>query len=175
VAELIEKDMILMGATAIEDKLQDGVPQSIATLYKAGIKIWVLTGDKMETAINIGFSCELLKRSMVLIVIKATSREETSVQLREALTRFWDKCHKPIGHKVHALIIDGETLRFGLDDYCKSLLLELGCRCRAVICCRVSPLQKAMVVKLVREGLVHIDLHREPCVLLSATERMTFR
>lgn len=54
VAELIEKDMQLLGATAIEDKLQEGVPDAIASLAEAGIKIWVLTGDKEETAINIG-------------------------------------------------------------------------------------------------------------------------
>lgn len=157
-AELIEKDLNLMGATAIEDKLQVGVPDSIATLYKAGIKIWVLTGDKMETAINIGFSCELLKKNMILIVIKSESKEDTLVQLKEALSRFWDSKGSPIDGKIHALIIDGESLRFGLDIYCKSYLLELGCRCRAVICCRVSPLQKAMVVKLIREGLGAICL-----------------
>jgi P-type E1-E2 ATPase len=52
---LIERDLILLGATAIEDKLQEGVPQCIETLRKAGIKIWVLTGDKLETAINIAY------------------------------------------------------------------------------------------------------------------------
>jgi phospholipid-transporting ATPase len=55
VAELIEKDLILIGCTAIEDKLQEGVPACIETLSAAGIKIWVLTGDKMETAINIAY------------------------------------------------------------------------------------------------------------------------
>lgn len=55
VAELIEKDLVLIGCTAIEDKLQEGVPSCIETLSKAGIKIWVLTGDKMETAINIAY------------------------------------------------------------------------------------------------------------------------
>ena len=54
-AEIIEKDLILIGCTAIEDKLQDGVPACIETLARAGIKIWVLTGDKMETAINIAY------------------------------------------------------------------------------------------------------------------------
>lgn len=54
-AELIEKDLILIGCTAIEDKLQEGVPTCIETLSRAGIKIWVLTGDKMETAINIAY------------------------------------------------------------------------------------------------------------------------
>lgn len=55
VGEIIEKNLILIGCSAIEDKLQEGVPSCIETLSKAGIKIWVLTGDKMETAINIAY------------------------------------------------------------------------------------------------------------------------
>lgn len=66
-AELIEKDMFLLGATAIEDKLQDGVPDTIHTLQMAGIKVWVLTGDRQETAINIGMSCRLISESMNLV------------------------------------------------------------------------------------------------------------
>ena len=79
VAEIIEKDLVLIGCTAIEDKLQEGVPSCIETLSRAGIKIWVLTGDKMETAINIAygelvfdkiwyswFSCFLKKRKKVI-------------------------------------------------------------------------------------------------------------
>ncbi|KAJ3114193.1 hypothetical protein HK100_001733, partial [Physocladia obscura] len=89
VAELVEQNLTLMGATAIEDRLQDGVPETIATLAKAGIKIWVLTGDKMETAINIGFAANLLKKNMVLIVINSSSLKETFVQLLEALEKFW--------------------------------------------------------------------------------------
>ena len=66
-AELIEKDLFLLGATAIEDKLQDGVPDTIHTLQMAGIKVWVLTGDRQETAINIGMSCRLISESMNLV------------------------------------------------------------------------------------------------------------
>ena len=66
-AALIEKDLAIVGATAIEDKLQDGVPSTIAELAKAEIKLWVLTGDKMETAINIGYSARLLTPDMYLV------------------------------------------------------------------------------------------------------------
>ena len=59
--EEIEKNLFLLGATGIEDKLQEGVPETIDDLMKAGIRIWMLTGDKKETAINIAFSCQLLK------------------------------------------------------------------------------------------------------------------
>ena len=64
VAALIEKDFTLVGSTAIEDKLQDGVPETIKLVKKAGIKLWVLTGDKIETAVNIGYSCGLLEDSI---------------------------------------------------------------------------------------------------------------
>src|SRR6202034_4416317 len=68
VADSIERELSLLGGTAIEDRLQDGVPDAISLLGKAGIKLWVLTGDKVETAINIGFSCNLLDNDMDLIV-----------------------------------------------------------------------------------------------------------
>ena len=154
VANLIEKDLILMGASAIEDKLQEGVPDTLSMLGSAGIKLWVLTGDKVETAINIGFSCNLLKKSMILIAIQSLSLTETKVQLKEALLRFWDHRGNPKETGGYALVIDGNSLKFALSDELKGLLLELGCRCHSVLCCRVSPLQKAMVVRLVRRGLV---------------------
>lgn len=72
-AEIIERDLFLLGATAIEDKLQDGVPDTIHTLQMAGIKVWVLTGDRQETAINIGMSCRLISESMNLVSSKGTS------------------------------------------------------------------------------------------------------
>ncbi|KAJ1676875.1 hypothetical protein EV182_007337, partial [Spiromyces aspiralis] len=65
----MERDLMLVGATAIEDKLQEHVPDAIAALRAAGIKIWVLTGDKMETAINIGFAANLLTKNMELWTI----------------------------------------------------------------------------------------------------------
>ncbi|EFJ48209.1 hypothetical protein VOLCADRAFT_40206, partial [Volvox carteri f. nagariensis] len=67
VSEKIERNLRLLGCTAIEDKLQEGVPQCIKQLAMAGIRIWVLTGDKMETAINIGFACSLLREDMMQV------------------------------------------------------------------------------------------------------------
>jgi phospholipid-translocating ATPase len=95
----------------------------------------------------------LLLKSMTLIVIQAESIEQTFSQIREALTTFWDSRGQPNGNGEFALVIDGNSLKFALESPLKSLFLELGCRCKAVLCCRVSPLQKALVVKLVREGL----------------------
>ncbi|CAM9416596.1 unnamed protein product [Phaeothamnion confervicola] len=83
-AALLERDLEVLGATAIEDKLQDDVPATIADLGKAGVKVWVLTGDKMETAINIGYSCRLLDAEMTLIKIRGTPGDPKAVarQLR---------------------------------------------------------------------------------------------
>lgn len=67
-ANKIETGLILLGATAIEDKLQDGVPETIATLLEADIKVWVLTGDKQETAINIGYACKLLTPGIGMLI-----------------------------------------------------------------------------------------------------------
>lgn len=84
-AELIEKDLFLLGATAIEDKLQNEVPETIHTLASAGIKIWVLTGDRQETAINIGYSCKLLTEEMTLIVCNEKTHFETKEFLEKKL------------------------------------------------------------------------------------------
>jgi phospholipid-transporting ATPase len=148
-AELIEKDLFLLGATAIEDKLQDGVPETIHVLQEAGIKIWVLTGDRQETAINIGLSCKLLSEDMNLLIINEESAEATRENLTSKLAAI--NQYQISQHDINtlALVIDGKSLGYAL-DYCDDLLLELGCLCKAVICCRVSPLQKALVVKMVK-------------------------
>ncbi|GBB83626.1 hypothetical protein RclHR1_10320004 [Rhizophagus clarus] len=150
--EMIEHSLTLMGGTAIEDRLQEGVPECIATLAKAGIKIWVLTGDKTETAINIGFACNLLQKDMILIVISASDKESAKRQLGDALDKFFGPDAENKNSK-HALVIDGETLKYALDKKIKPQFLELGKRCQSVVCCRVSPLQKAKVVGMVKEGL----------------------
>ncbi|VDN51598.1 unnamed protein product [Dracunculus medinensis] len=94
--EEIEMGMELLGATAIEDKLQDGVPETIAKLSKANIKIWVLTGDKQETAINIGYSCRLLTENMKeVFVIDGENEREVEVQLK-AVRRRLEEAFGPV-------------------------------------------------------------------------------
>lgn len=68
-SEELENDFDLVGSTAIEDKLQDDLTETISFIKKAGIKLWVLTGDKIETAINIGYSCELLVQDMEVFIV----------------------------------------------------------------------------------------------------------
>ena len=178
-AEMIESNLDLLGATAIEDKLQDGVPETISTLMEAGIKVWVLTGDRQETAINIGMSCKLIKPEMTQIICNEPTKEATlkCLQtrldiLKEGLGKFkltvgkWDRFwrgielrganfNKDLGAGLHALalIIDGKTLDYALDNEIQLVFLELAMMCQAVICCRVSPLQKALVVKLVKDNV----------------------
>ncbi|KAJ2714823.1 phospholipid transporting ATPase, partial [Coemansia spiralis] len=230
VCDRIEQHLQLIGGTAIEDKLQDGVPATIAQLALAGIKLWVLTGDKTETAINIGYSCNLLNTDMQLVVVKADDADTTRAQLERALEEFgdthgdlsyigggggamagvakkspgswrrlvrrmqgersstnpafqhareiaqtknhrrgvkgvWDDIRtrnvpadRRAGLRVRrdaplGLVIDGNSLKYALEPEIAPLLLELAVRCQSVLCCRVSPLQKALVVRLVKEGL----------------------
>ncbi|KAJ7039124.1 calcium transporting ATPase [Mycena alexandri] len=150
-AELIEKDLFLLGATAIEDKLQDGVPDTIHTLQMAGIKVWVLTGDRQETAINIGMSCRLISESMNLVIVNEQTSHDTQQFLAKRLSAI--KSQRSTGELEDlALVIDGKSLGFALEKEISKIFLELAIMCKAVICCRVSPLQKALVVKLVKKN-----------------------
>lgn len=91
-ASLVESNLRLLGATGIEDKLQEGVPETIESLRQAGIKVWVLTGDKQETAISIALSCKLLTADMHQIIINGTSESECKMLLSEAKTKYGVKC-----------------------------------------------------------------------------------
>ncbi|KAK4472070.1 hypothetical protein MN116_005442 [Schistosoma mekongi] len=150
VANEIEQNLQLLGATAIEDKLQVGVPQTIANLMRAGISIWVLTGDKQETAINIGYSCQLLTQSISLLTMNTKSLDQTREQLVNLIEDFGDRIRM---ENDFALIVDGQTLEFALLCECRDQFLDVALSCKSVICCRVSPWQKAQLVKLVRQSI----------------------
>uniref|UniRef100_A0A4W5L087 Phospholipid-transporting ATPase n=1 Tax=Hucho hucho TaxID=62062 RepID=A0A4W5L087_9TELE len=139
--ELIEKNLQLLGATAIEDKLQDKVPETIETLMKADIKIWILTGDKNIKKNN----------------IKTTSFP--NIATRETLSHhcgmLGDALYK---ENDFALIIDGNTLKYALTFGARQYFLDLALSCKAVICCRVSPLQKSEVVEMVKKQVKVITL-----------------
>ncbi|KAJ3062319.1 hypothetical protein HK102_008812, partial [Quaeritorhiza haematococci] len=216
-SESIEQNLILLGATAIEDKLQEGVPEALEKLTEAGIKVWVLTGDKIETAINVGFSCGLLENDMDLVMIRSeyrqaeaggggvaaagrkpshshgsssrinntnalvdAERDNILRQIHDAIEQFCvaepdstprrtqgSRSVKERGDQdstksetsrpttIHqprkALVMDGGALHFALETpTSKSDLLRLSTSCDAVLCCRVSPLQKAEMVRLVQ-------------------------
>eukprot|EP00520_Triparma_pacifica_P017154 CAMPEP_0118656624 /NCGR_PEP_ID=MMETSP0785-20121206/13584_1 /TAXON_ID=91992 /ORGANISM="Bolidomonas pacifica, Strain CCMP 1866" /LENGTH=1232 /DNA_ID=CAMNT_0006549487 /DNA_START=137 /DNA_END=3832 /DNA_ORIENTATION=+ len=222
-ASVVECDLELVGATAIEDALQDDVPDTIADLMQCGIKLWVLTGDKMETAINIGYSCKLLQEEMTLIKIQALDDNPESIKLQlqklaghfgqvTKLTKnFFEVFNERIERRKTqwrsrikrvstmfsvakktsegsltddggendeidddveetmlpegldlsqlesqhmALIIDGPSLAHVLGDKeSERLLLQIACICKAVIACRVSPSQKALIVRLVKKNV----------------------
>uniref|UniRef100_A0A3Q1EA99 Phospholipid-transporting ATPase n=1 Tax=Acanthochromis polyacanthus TaxID=80966 RepID=A0A3Q1EA99_9TELE len=153
--ELIEKNLQLLGATAIEDKLQDKVPETIETLMKADIKIWILTGDKQETAINIGHSCKLLTKNMGMLVINEDTLDGTRETLSHHCGMLGDALYK---ENDFALIIDGKTLKYALTFGVRQYFLDLALSCKAVICCRVSPLQKSEVVEMVKKQVKVITL-----------------
>ena len=168
----IEKDLDFVGMTAIEDRLQDGVPESIHTLLDAGIRVWMITGDKRETAINIAVSCRLLKNSSEALTIEAESVLEasdvldrlsvktsgfpvpTGAQSRVLVRNETVKgdhskaCTRPDGNLE--LVIDGRTLQHILGTDLEPRLAELGSRCGAVVVCRASPSQKASIVKMMK-------------------------
>ncbi|XP_044018116.1 probable phospholipid-transporting ATPase IA isoform X3 [Aphidius gifuensis] len=145
-ANLIENKLILLGATAIEDHLQDQVPETLQALLQANINVWVLTGDKQETAINIGYSCKLITQTMPLIIINENSLDKTRDVIVQHCAEFGQdlRCQNDVG-----LVIDGTSLKYALSHDLRSDFLDLCISCKIVICCRVSPMQKAEVVDLV--------------------------
>ncbi|KFV62352.1 putative phospholipid-transporting ATPase IK, partial [Dryobates pubescens] len=186
--EEMEQDLQLLGATAIEDKLQDGVPETIQLLKLGNIKVWVLTGDKQETAVNIGYACKLLTDDMEILeekeisdILKAywVSNNNLSSS-REAFCSGNLSPQRPEAsrHKKRALIISGDLLDKILQteevlkeqgrlrrgpaacratgsqeqgSLVEKAFVDLATSCQAVICCRVTPKQKALIVQLVKK------------------------
>ena len=143
--EAIETQLELGGATAIEDKLQEGVPETIDRLRRAGIKLWMLTGDKRETAINIGHSCRLIKDYSTITILdsEAGNVEPTLAQAIIDINR------GGVAHSV--IVIDGQTLTtIETNPALHVLFLDLAILADSVVCCRASPSQKAGLVHAIR-------------------------
>ncbi|KAI0387757.1 phospholipid-translocating P-type ATPase [Hypomontagnella monticulosa] len=143
--ELIEQSLDLVGATAIEDKLQAGVPETIDKLRRANIKIWMLTGDKRETAINIAHSARICRPGSDIFILDST-KGSLEVQINDVSEDIKMDCT----HSV--VVIDGQTLAVVeqsplLTDLFYSLIPLID----SVICCRASPAQKSMIVKAIRQ------------------------
>ncbi|KAM6912187.1 phospholipid-transporting ATPase VD [Xenentodon cancila] len=161
-AQRLETNLTLLGSTGIVDRLQEDVPETIEALRRAGIKVWVLTGDKQETAVNIANACKLVRASDQLLTANCESKDACAALLEE-LTREVhcgeDGSTDPTGDPASGgaagsvLVIDGRTLDWALQEGLESSFLELSRRCRAVICCRSTPLQKSQVVRLIRDKL----------------------
>lgn len=155
-AEEVEISMEILGSTAIEDKLQIGVPDAISRLAAAKIKIWVLTGDKEETAINIGFACQLLDDKMDLTIVNQRSSVEILRVLKNMASRMEAVFKDDVKRDTKfALVVDGESLLFiTREDELTQVLMNVTRHCVAVIACRVSPKQKADVVSLVKTNMI---------------------
>ncbi|KOB64784.1 Uncharacterized protein OBRU01_23686, partial [Operophtera brumata] len=185
----LESALTLLGATGVEDRLQEGVPRTVRALLDAGIIVWVLTGDKPETAINIAYSAALFSQTDKLLYLMSRDKERSRTirALLDAGIIVWvltgDKPETAIniaysaalfsqtdkllylmsrdGTTVtgsRALVVDGRTLTYILDRRSGLVapFLSLARRCSAVLCCRATPLQKAYIVKFVeRLLLVH--------------------
>ncbi|KAI6009970.1 hypothetical protein EDC04DRAFT_2771575 [Pisolithus marmoratus] len=140
VAEYLERDLELLGLTGVEDKLQDEVKSTLELLRNAGIKIWMLTGDKIETARCIAISTKLVARNQY---IHEVAKLKTSDQVREQLEFLQSKLDC-------CLVIDGESLQLCLNSY-KNEFIEIATKLSAVVACRCSPTQKADVARLIRQ------------------------
>ncbi|KAF2762871.1 phospholipid-translocating P-type ATPase [Pseudovirgaria hyperparasitica] len=144
--DLIEQNLELTGATAIEDKLQKGVPEAIDKLRRANIKMWMLTGDKRETAINIGHSCRLIKDYSTVTVLD-NEAGEVEQNIAAGIVDINS------GHVAHSVVVvDGQTLSYILTSPpLSALFFDLAILVDSVICCRASPSQKALLVKAIRK------------------------
>ncbi|KAI0255451.1 protein transporter [Lactifluus subvellereus] len=139
VADALERDLELLGLTGVEDKLQDDVRLTLELLRNAGIKIWMLTGDKIETATVIAISTKLVARNQYIHqVAKLKTAEEVQHEL-DFLQNKLDCC----------LVIDGESLQLCLNLF-KNEFIEITTKLSAVVACRCSPTQKADVARLIR-------------------------
>nr|XP_020664948.1 probable phospholipid-transporting ATPase VB isoform X2 [Pogona vitticeps] len=171
-AQHLETKLTLLGVTGIEDRLQDGVPDTIAAFREAGIQTWVLTGDKQETAVNIAYACKLLNQRDTVFTIN-TECKETCESLLDITLEEVKKAEVVRGTKRHrfsiqlpfslssavtpnptiGVVLDGRTLNTIFQGQLEHKFLELTKYSRSVLCCRCTPLQKSMVVKLVRSQL----------------------
>ncbi|XP_066571256.1 phospholipid-transporting ATPase 11C isoform X2 [Amia ocellicauda] len=179
VYDQVERDMKLIGATAVEDRLQEEAAETMEALHGAGMKVWVLTGDKMETAKSTCYACRLFQRNTELLELTVRTLEEGGRKREERLHELLVDYHKravqdvprdkdnvtnvcrswSTGVQEFGFIIDGATLSLVLNarseastSHYKSMFLQICQNCTAVLCCRMAPLQKAQIVKLVKNS-----------------------
>jgi len=146
VAARIEKGLKFVGITAVDDRLQDQVQETISLVKEMGIRLWVLTGDKTETAVDIARSCSLFTSSTTLAyAVKGSSAKDAEDRLLKAYSELEGKADAGI-------VLDGQTLLHALKSpECRKVIYDLGMVSRSCICARLSPQQKLQLVQLVRE------------------------
>ncbi|XP_014470440.1 PREDICTED: probable phospholipid-transporting ATPase IF [Dinoponera quadriceps] len=143
----MESGLTLLGVTAVEDCLQDNVQETLESLRVAGIKVWVLTGDKAETAENIALLCGHFKKGTDVLRLMGKTTEQSCF---ETLASFERKVNQD-PHKQYGLLLDGTSMATTLQN-CPDLLKTVGMACEAVVCCRLTPLQKSEIVRLIKNA-----------------------
>ncbi|KAF7723368.1 putative aminophospholipid-translocase [Apophysomyces ossiformis] len=139
VETMLESDLELLGLTGVEDKLQDGVKNTLEHMRNAGLRIWMLTGDKIETATCIAVSSKLVSRNQNIQQVSKIGTAMEALDEIDNLRSATDSC----------LVIDGASLQVCL-DYCKEEFIEVATRLPVVVCCRCSPTQKADITRLIK-------------------------
>ncbi|XP_078420080.1 putative phospholipid-transporting ATPase IF isoform X1 [Cetorhinus maximus] len=145
VFNFVERDLHLLGVSGVEDKLQEKVPETIEALKLAGIKVWVLTGDKQETAISVSLSSGHFHRTMNILELTNQKSDTECVAQLQRLDRRIKQDHVI----QHGLVVDGTSLSIALRGH-EELFMEISKNCSAVLCCRMAPLQKAKIVRLLK-------------------------
>ncbi|KZF21400.1 phospholipid-translocating P-type ATPase [Xylona heveae TC161] len=140
IRDFLERDLELLGVTGVEDKLQRDVKPSLELLRNAGIKIWMLTGDKVETARCVAVSAKLVARGQYVHTIAKLKSKDRAQDSLDFLRNKSDAC----------LLIDGDSLALMLTHF-RDSFISVAVRLPAVIACRCSPTQKADVAKLIRQ------------------------
>ena len=162
----MEQNIYLIGCTIVEDKLQDKVPETIKDLRNANIKIWMLTGDKMNTAFNIGLSCNLISTNMKIFKLCGVEMKlndkmemENKAECEQVIIDFGKEFNKYKGEfdsmnkefKSFGILVDEKALRtINADEEMQKIFLDIAKDASSVICCRVSPIQKSQVVKMMK-------------------------
>ncbi|KAJ2911212.1 putative aminophospholipid-translocase [Coemansia aciculifera] len=141
VADYLENDLELLGVTGVEDRLQDNVRATLELLGNAGVKVWMLTGDKVETATCVAVSARLVRRDQLIHVIANLRAPHEASDALETLRTLPDCC----------LVIDGDSLQVTLDFY-RDEFVAIAAQLPAVVCCRCSPTQKADIVRLIQRA-----------------------
>jgi len=139
VKSYLETDLELLGVTGVEDKLQKDVKPSLELLRNAGIKIWMLTGDKVETARCVAVSSKLVARGQYVHTIAKLTRKDLAHSSLDFLRGKLDAC----------LLIDGDSLALMLTHY-RTEFISIAVQLPTVVACRCSPTQKADVARLIR-------------------------
>ena len=159
-AKEIETDFELLGATGVEDRLQDGVPECIQTLRQAGISIWMLTGDKDETAVSVAYACGLVSNSSRIVVVNGKKKQDCLDQIsnyRQKLKREGVWAPGEMMPQL-ALVINGGALEALMEKCVEknsdgvARLLEIIFQCNSIVACRLNPLQKAQLVALIKNS-----------------------